>query len=180
MIALIEVADWTKKHRSELEHWPTEPNRLLPIFMLRTDLEPYEVEPINFAIIYKNALIGRFTYRISMHRVAFVGLAISPAFRGKGLGIASMRASLARLGDLGIASAYCSVAMANLPSLGMLRASGFYSLSMDWRLLPSGYDCSALIGFPASTYRVGDRPAMLYSTMCVSIDYLLYAEVAQR
>lgn len=176
---MIEVCPWSKKYRSELEHWPSEPNLLLPAFLLRSQGEPYAVEPINFAIVYQGALIGKFTYRVDGHRIAFVGLVLSPAVRGQRLSRPSMAGSLVRLGQLGIASAYCSVAMANTPSYAMLLSSSFYMSSLEWRLLPQGFNCSSLIGLDDKYYRLGDAPAMLYAVMFVSIDFWMYTEVAQ-
>lgn len=175
---MIEVQPWTRKHRSELEHWPSEPNLLLPAFLLRSQDEPYDVEPISFAVCYQGALIGRFTYRVNGHRIAFVGLVLSPAVRGRRLGRSAMAGSLVRLGQLGIASAYCSVAMANTPSYHMLLSSSFYMSSLEWRLLPDSFNFSSLVGLDEKYYRLGDAPAMLYAVMFVSIDFYMYTEVS--
>lgn len=174
---MIEVHEWTKQHRSALAAWPIEPSLFLPAFLLRSSSEPYEYTAQSYAVMLDVVLVGRFTFR-SVLNTAFVGLVINPAYRGLRLSVPAMRACLVRLGTLGLASAYCSVALANVPSYKMLIASGFSPQVVDWRLLPDSFDTGLLVGFPTFAYRLGPFPAMAYVSMSVALDALMYTEVA--
>lgn len=174
---MIIIEDWGKSHRSALAAWPNEPNLMLPWFLLRSATEPYQYEPSSFAIMLDEVLIGRFTYR-SMLNTAFIGIVLNPSYRGRRLSVPSLRACLLRLGMLGLSSAYCSVAVANIPSLSMLLGAGFSSQVVDWRVLPDGFNVSSLLGFSNHSYRLLPVPAMAYISMSVALDALSYTEVA--
>lgn len=177
---MIEILQWTKKHRSELERWPKEDNLLLPALMLRAKGEPYDLPVASFALVNDGALVGRFSYRLLSNGVAFVGLVLSPAARGTGVAVPSMRGSLLRLCAMGVTAAFGSVAAANKPALMMNYASGFrLSEVFDWRDLPADFDTSLLAKCKKDTYRLLPVPAMLYRQVYVELSLAMYTGVAQ-
>lgn len=173
---MVEIQDWTKKHRSALAGWPSEVNPLLPAFLLRSVEEPYDTYSASFAIVEDDALVGRFTYRLIKKSAAFVGLVLSPGVRGRGLAASALIGSILRLGQLGITSLSCSIACANIPSMRAFSRAGFMSAMYDYRQLPIGFDLSLLWQCDSSTYVLVPVPAMLYVSMSAST----YTEVAQR
>lgn len=175
---MIEVLEWSRLYRSLFERWPSEPNRLLPAFLLRSDDEPYDIPPHSFAIMFNGILIGRFSYRLMPDYFAFVGIVLSPDYRGLRLSADAMRACIIKLSDLRVKSVFCSVAVANIPSHAMLSACGFFVSSLEWRDLPAGFDVNSLVGFPLRSYRLEPAPAMLYSRMFGSVERFMYADVA--
>lgn len=177
---MIEVAEWTKKHRSWLEAWPMENNPLLPAFLLRVPQEPYDYAVASFAILNEGSLVGRFSYRLLPNNVAFVGLVLSPAVRGFGFGVPAMCASLLALCALGVTSAFGSVAAANKPALAMDLAAGFRLMSTcDWRDLPVDFDVALLARCPVGSWRLFPVPAMLYHQVSVALSSDMYTGVAQ-
>lgn len=174
---MIEVAEWTRRYRSELYRWPSEPNFVLTAaFLLRSGNEPYDVNPSSFAVLLDGQMVGRFTYRAVDATSAYVGLAINPLYRGRGLAAQSINKSCDRLAVMGFRSVSCSVAQANVPSYRAFIRAGFSPAVYEFRALPYDYDVSLLAGCEIGSYRLDPIPAMLY----VSMSAVLYTEVAQR
>lgn len=180
---MIQVDEWSRSHRSDFERWPCEPNPLVSAFLLRADDEPYWWPPRSLAVLVGGQLVGRFSYRLNDGR-AFVGLVLSPSWRGRRLSCSAMRASLCWLAARGVALADASVAVANIASCKMLVGAGFVFDCLEWRYLPGDYDVSLLRGLPESSYVLagGPRglPGLLYGRLSARIDVHMYAEVAQR
>jgi GNAT superfamily N-acetyltransferase len=177
---MIELQDWTRYHRSQLERW-LEPSKLLPAFTLRADDEPWNETVTNYALLAAGSLLGRFSFRSAGSGVAFFGLVLAPAARGYGYSRLCLRAALCRLASNGFVTASASVAVANEPSVRMLNSAGLYPVrASEWRPLPAGFDVTLLLSLPGWTYRIGVPFEMLYRRMQVGLDWYMYAEEAQQ
>jgi hypothetical protein len=175
---MMQLVPWTRKHRSELVRWPAESNVDLPLFLLPSKSEPVSYAKSSLAVLVGGSLVGRFTYRVCSPLSVFVGLVLDPSVRGFGYAVPAVRAGLVCLAGLGYALAYASVALANLPSVRMLRGAGFAPYCCEWRVLPNGTDESFFLSCPIGTYRLVPAPALAYSMQAVALDVSMYAEVA--
>lgn len=172
---MITVVEWNRKHRSALHRWPSEPNpNLAAAFLLASEAEPNDKYAASFAILQGIQLIGRFTYRSVNPTSAFVGIALNPLFRGRGLAAPSINIACDRLAAMGFRSVSCSVAQANVPSYRAFARAGFSPAVYEFRALPRGYDVSLLAACEIGSYRLEPIPAMLY----VSMSAVLYTEVS--
>jgi RimJ/RimL family protein N-acetyltransferase len=182
MIKVVHLEPWTRRHRSLFERWPAETNLLLPALLLRGPGEPYDVEPITLAVMYNNALVGRFSIRVT-DAGAYVGYALNVSCRGVGLGIPTMRAGLGYCANtLSCRFAWGSVAAANRPALMADFACGFAIVGeSDWRLLPADFDISLLDRLKSGTYRLLPDPAVLYYRVeCNLYQYTYHSPLVAR
>lgn len=171
---MIEVAEWGRSDRSDFSRWPDEPNVNLNAFLLRSQDEPWYVNPSSLSVRYNSQLIGRFSYRLLANHSAFVGIVVNPHFRGRGFSVPAFRASLLWLVRAGVSSAFASVAVANTPSVNMLSAAGFTINSLEWRDLDGSPDLFDVAHWPSSSYTL--RPlSMLYARVSVVLSLDMYS-----
>lgn len=174
------VVPWTRKHRSDFERWPSEPERLLPLYLLGAADEPSTNAACSFAVVVSGAAVGRFTVRYYDDSRVLVGLVLSPAVRGQHLSAAAFRAGLHCLALSGVCSAVASVALANVASFKMIQRCGFVVDHLESRVIPSSVDLSLLDGLPSYSYSLAPVPAVVYTVSFLSLGLSRYAGVAQQ